>query len=177
MYSLPQESWFAVQVTPRSEKKIGSLLEYKGYQQFTPTYLSRKQWSDRTKISEEPLFPGYVFVRTSGTVVGGLICATFGVMRILSFGGCPAVIPDSEIEAVRKLASLGKASPTEYLSVGQKVQIKDGPFAGIVGTIRQIRNRACLIVSVELIAQSIYLDVDEYRLAPAAAVIPDKECA
>lgn len=173
MLSLPADAWFVVQVAPRSERSVGSILEYKGYQQFAPTYLSRMQWSDRIKIVEKPLFPGYVFVRTPGTAVSGLLCSTPGVTRILSFGGRPSALPDFEIDAIRRFALLGKPLPTPHLNVGQKVEIKDGPFAGIVGIVRQIKSRACLIVSVQLISQSIYVDVDEFRIGP---VTDDSRC-
>jgi transcription antitermination factor NusG len=175
MLSLPADAWFVAQVAPGLERSVGSLLEYKGYQQFAPRYLSRMRWSDRIKIREKPLFPGYVFVRTPGTTVGGLVCSTPGVVRILSFGGRPSAVPDSEIDAVRRFTLLGKPLPAGHLNVGQKVEIRDGPFAGIVGIIRKIRDRACLIVSVELISQSIYVDVDEFQIGPVASTIRDAE--
>ena len=160
----PADAWFAVQVAPRSEKRLTSIFEYKGYQPFAPTYLARKKWSDRVKTSEEPLFPGYVFVRRPGTAVGGVLRSTPGVIRILSFGGLPSRVPDFEIDAIRRCTLLGKPMPAPHFEVGQEVVIKDGPFAGIAGVVRKIRNRACLIVSVQLISQSIYVDVDEFQL-------------
>ena len=172
MFSLPADTWFAVQVAPRSERTVASILQYKGYQPFAPTYLSRKQWSDRIKTLEEPLFPGYVFVRTPGTTaVSGLLCSTPGVIRILSFGGHPSPVPNSEVDAVRRLALSAKPLPTPYVNVGQKVEIREGPFAGIVGIVRQIKNRACLIVSVQLISQSVYVEADEFQIGPVASTV------
>jgi transcription antitermination factor NusG len=177
MFSIPAGAWFVVQVVPRSERSVASLLEYKGYQQLAPTYLSRERWSDRIKILEKPLFPGYVFVRTTGTTVSGLLCSTPGVIRVLSFAGRPSPVPDFEIDAIRTFTLLGKPLPTRHLNVGQKVEIRDGPFAGIVGLVKQIRNRACLIVSVQLISQSVYVDVEEFQIGPVASTIRDAECA
>ena len=168
MHSLAPDTWFVLQVAPQSEKRVVSTLEYKGYEPFAPTYRERTRWSDRIKTVDRPLFPGYVFVRTSATPLGGLVCSTSGVVRLLSFGGRPCPLPDTEIEAIRKLTLLGEPRPTEYLSVGQKVEIKDGPFAGVVGTVRQVKSRSCLIVSVQLIQQSICIDVDEFQLRPVA---------
>ena len=175
MSSLPTDTWFVVQVMPRSENRVAMMLEYKGYQQFAPTYISRNQWSDRVKNVEKPLFPGYVFVRMSGTAVGGLLCSTPGVTRILSFGGRPCRIPDCEIEAVRRLTVLGKPRPTPHVNVGEKVEIRSGPFAGMIGVVRHIRNRACLVVSVQLISQSIYVEVDEFQVGPVTS--NDARCA
>jgi transcription antitermination factor NusG len=172
MFSLPAEAWFVVQVAPQSEKTVASLLEYKGYEPFAPTYLLRKRWSDRIKTLEKPLFPGYVFVRTPGTTVSGLLCSTPGVVRLLTFGGRPIPLPDFEMDAVRRFTLFGKPLPTPHVNVGQKVEIRDGPFTGIVGIVRQIRNRACLIVSVQLISQSIYVEVDECQIGPVTSTIP-----
>jgi len=177
MLSLPADIWFVVQVAPQSEKRVGSMLEYKGYEQFAPTYLLRKRWSDRIKTLEKPLFPGYVFVRALGKAVSGLLSSTPGVVRILSFGGHPAPVPDAEIDAIRRVTLLGKPLPAPHLNVGQKVEIKDGPFAGIVGIIKQIRNRACLVISVQLISQSICVDVDEFQIGPVTSDIRTAECA
>src|SRR5262245_40944385 len=116
MNSLPADTWFAVQVMPQSERRVASILEYKGYQQFAPTYVVRKRWSDRIKVQEKPLFPGYVFVRTPGTTAAGLLCSTPGVMRLLSFGGRPSALPDAEIEAIRTLTLLGQPQPTPYVA-------------------------------------------------------------
>jgi transcription antitermination factor NusG len=161
---LPGDTWFAVQVVPRWELRVASVLEYKGFQQFAPTYFIRKRWSDRVKTLEKPLFPGYVFVRALATTPTVLLRATPGVIRLVSFGGRPCAVSEVEIDAVRKLTLLGQPRPTQHVSVGQKVEIREGPFAGIVGIVREIKDRACLIVSVQLISQSIYVDVDEFQV-------------
>ena len=176
MLSLPADAWCVVQVAPQSEKSVGSILEYKGYQLFAPTYLSRTQWSDRIKILERPLFPGYVFVRMPETTVEGLVCSTPGVVRILSFGGRPSTVPDSEIDAIRKFTLLGQPLPARHFMVGQKVEIRDGPFAGIIGIVKQVKDRACLFISVQLISQSIYIDVDERKVSPIASTSLDTYC-
>jgi transcription antitermination factor NusG len=165
---MPVGAWIVLQVAPRSERRVASILGYKGYEPLAPTYLSRKRWSDRIKTLEEPLFPGYIFVQRSATTVSGTMCSTPGVVRLLSFEGRPSPVPDSEIDAIRRFTLLGKPSPTPFCCVGQNVQIKGGPFAGIVGIVRQIRNRACLIISVQLIAQSICIDVTELQVEPVA---------
>jgi transcription antitermination factor NusG len=162
------DAWFVLQVAPRSERRVASMLEYKGYEPLAPTYQVRRRWSDRVKTVEEPLFPGYVFVRTQG-VPSGLMCSTAGVVRLLSFGGRPCPVPTAEIEAIRSLTRAGVPEPIPYCTLGQKVTIKDGPFAGIVGIVKQIRGRTSLVVSVQLIEQSIGIDVSEFQVEPAAA--------
>lgn len=162
------DAWFVLQVAPRSERRVASVLEYKGYESLAPTYHVRRRWSDRVKTLEAPLFPGYVFVRTQGAP-SGLMCSTAGVVRLLSVGGRPCPVPTVEIDAILRLTRAGAPEPIPYCTLGQKVKITDGPFAGTVGIIKQIRGRTSLIVSVQLIDQSIGIDVSEFQVESAAA--------
>jgi len=159
--------WYVVQVMPQRERVVNSLLEFKGYQSFAPTYGLRRHWSDRAKKLEVPLFPGYVFFRSPGTRVSSLVCSTPGVVRILSFGGRASMVPDSEIDAVQRLTTLGKPQPAEQFIEGQRVEVTSGPFAGVVGIVRKTKSKACLVVSVELIAQSIYVELEEDQIGLA----------
>lgn len=172
MLGKPEHAWFVLQVAPRCENRVGLLLEHKGYEQFSPEYLSRQRWSDRIKVLQKPLFPGYVFVRTARTDPTGLICSTSGVSRILSVDGRPSSVPDSEIDAIRRLSALGNPIPTPYFNVGQQVEIREGPFAGIVGIVKQLNDQASFIVSVQLIAQSVCINVDGLHVVPVTDPAP-----
>ena len=55
--------WFAVRTATGREKSVSQQLQSKGYEDFLPQYRSKRQWSDRTKDVEIPLFPGYLFCR------------------------------------------------------------------------------------------------------------------
>lgn len=169
MFSHSYESWFAVQTSPRHEAKVACLLGYKGYQHFLPTYKSRRTWSDRIKTIELPIFPGYVFCRTLDKIAHGLVLTTPGVVRVVGFNGKPYPIADQEIDAIRKAVLSPDASPCPYLKVGQKVRITDGPMAGVIGILTQIKNRHRLVISVELIMKSISVDVDARDVVRAEA--------
>ncbi len=167
MFYPEMELWLAVQVAPQHEQKVGKLLESRGFEQFLPTYKSRRQWSDRTKIINEPLFPGYIFCRSSRSRTPA-ICAIGAVNKIVSFGGKPCAIPDEEIEILRKMAGTGiDPRPSPYLNTGQRVRIiQEGLLYGIVGILTKVKNGTRLVVSVELIAKSISIEVDVRDVAP-----------
>jgi transcription antitermination factor NusG len=160
------ESWFAIHAAPQAEKKVAEHLTYKGYQCFLPLYKSRRKWSDRTKVLELPLFPGYVFCRLREAIIGP-IRSTPGIVRVVSFGGKPYPIPESEIEALQQIVRSGAdASPyMPFLKVGQKVQVKDGPLSGIVGIVVQMRNQRRLVISLDAVMKSISLNLDAYEVA------------
>jgi hypothetical protein len=54
--------WFAFRVRPRHEKQVSISLREKGFVEFLPLYKSKRQWADRTKVVEMPLFPGYILL-------------------------------------------------------------------------------------------------------------------
>jgi transcription antitermination factor NusG len=153
------DAWFAVQVVSRAEKQVATLLQQKGYELFLPTYKAVRKWSDRVKTLELPLFPGYVFCRLAGTV-SGLVLSTPGVMRIVSFGGRPAQIPNYEIDQIQRVIASGLNSMhCNYPRIGQKVRIKSGPLAGICGILMCIKNQRLLVLSIEKIMKAVAVDV------------------
>jgi transcription antitermination factor NusG len=165
MVPIGTESWFAVQVSPKHEIKVATALNYKGYQQFVPTYLSRRCWSDRIRLIQKPLFSGYVFCRVHETTVG-LVRTIPGVVRIIGFNGKPSPVPDAEIGALQKVVESGvTAYPFAlHLKVGQRVEVSTGPLAGITGTLVQIRNRTHLVISVDLTMRAISVDMEAFEV-------------
>ena len=56
-----QKKWYALYTKPRWEKKIDAQLKKKGVVCWCPLQKIEKQWTDRKKLIEEPLFRSYVF--------------------------------------------------------------------------------------------------------------------
>ena len=164
-------SWFALQVLPRHEKSVDKTLEYRGYKHFLPTCRVRRRWSDRVRVVEEPLFPGYVFCRSQSNLME-IIRSSPGIIRIVAFGGRPHPVPDREIEALQQIVR-GKReySAVPYFRAGQKVQVISGPLTGISGIITQFKKRDRLVISLDVIMKSISVEIDgsEVTLVQAAA--------
>jgi len=115
---------------------------------------------------ELPLFPGYVFVRLA-------LCNRLrvvqipSVVRLVGFGGLPTALPDTEMEILRSgLCQRLRAEPHPFLTVGRRVRITGGPFAGLEGVLRRKRNSLRAVVSLSLIQRSVALDVDVADVAP-----------
>lgn len=172
MFTSSPNAWFAVQVVPKCEMRVATLLECKGYESFFPKHKVRRKWSDRIKTLEMPLFPGYVFCRSQGRTEG-LIISTPYVARIVSFSGRPSPIDDQEIEALRKMESSGaQPEPCSYPQIGERVQVKEGPLSGITGILVQIRNRRQLVISIDAIMKSVSVDIDSIEVLRCAALHP-----
>src|SRR5258708_24130829 len=143
-------AWIALHVLPRRERNVATLIGQMGYEFFLPTYKVRRKWSDRIKVLELPLFPGYIFCRIANQGVSGLMIATPGVIRIISANGKPCPVTDQEIEVLKRVVSSEvEVSPSPYLMVGRKVRVREGPLSGVTGIITRVNNRTRLVVSVD----------------------------
>ena len=169
--------WCAVQVRPRYELLVAAGLRAKGYAEFLPMYRVKKQWSDRNKETQVPLFAGYVFCRLN-TQIPWAIVSTPGVIRIVGTRKEIAMIDDHEIEAIRIVATSGKnVEPCAYAGIGERVRITTGPMAGVEGVVTGYKNQRRLVLSVELIHSSISVEVDGSHMVVVgrAAIAPSTD--
>ena len=158
--------WFALTVKPRYEKSVSRALRARNLEEFLPLYKEKREWSDRVKAVEFPLFSGYVFCRFDYadrlTVLN-----TPGVASILGAGAIYAPIPEDEIAAIRLIVNSGvRARPWAYLAPGQTVRVDQGPLAGLRGTVLRNKGVTCVVISVELLRRSIAAEVDSCAVQP-----------
>jgi transcription antitermination factor NusG len=161
----PATQWFALSVVPRKEKVTAQTLRAKGYEDFLPMYSVRRRWSDRMKLVEMPLFPGYVFCRFDPKIRLPILKIPT-VMSVAGIGRLPEPIPDSEIGALQVVCRSGvNAIPCPYLTAGSKVRILEGPLAGLEGILIEDKQTR-LVLSVTLLQRSVSVEVDRDWIAP-----------
>ena len=152
--------WYAIQVRPKHERVVLSMLEQRAYEAFLPLARSRRRWSDRVKDLEVPLFEGYLFCRIGATTVTPVI-AVPGVVRIVGAGRTLIPVDDDEIVALRQIARTRPyLEPWPYIRVGQRIRIERGPLAGIEGVFIRAANGPRLVVSVSLLQRSVAVEID-----------------
>ena len=163
------ERWFALRVKSRCEKVVAAIARNKGFEEFLPLYQCRQRWSDRLKSVEFPLFPGYVFCRLDPQYRLPLLTIP-GVLHFVGIGKVPAPIDDAEIIAIQSAVASGlSAEPWPFLEVGQRVQLEDGPLAGLEGFLVEVRKRYRVVVSVTLLKRSVAVEIDREWVAPLDA--------
>jgi transcription antitermination factor NusG len=163
---LSQELWFALHVRSRHDKLVAANLRVRGMEALLPLYRSRRRWSDRTRVMDLPLFPGYVFCRFDPQMLLPILM-TPGVVRVISAGKRPCPVAEEEITAIQRVIYAGNAvEPWPYLRAGQKVRILDGPLFGIEGILLDVKNRRRLVVSVHLLQRSIAVELDRDCIGP-----------
>lgn len=168
---LLERHWHALYVRSRSEKKVLSQLEEMGIEAYLPLVTKIKQWSDRRKKVDEPLFKSYVFVRSNAKEYLPIL-NVYGVMRFVSFERQAVVVPDNQIVAIKKFVEdyehgeEYKMQNNEELKVGQKVRIINGPMKGLEGTLQTIDNKRHLIVYIEAVGQCLPVHLPRAKVEP-----------
>jgi transcription antitermination factor NusG len=163
------QSWFAINTRPRYEKKVTANLQEKGVDTFLPLSSATHQWSDRRRLVELPLFPGYVFVRISLSLNTRVsVLQTNGVISFVGDRNLGTPIPDCEIEAIQGVieggASIERIEPSPHWHAGQRVRICGGCFDGVTGVLVTVDGERSLVVSVNLIQRSIAMRIQGYKV-------------
>lgn len=161
------EKWIAVYTKPRHEKTVEKELQQKGFEVYLPLLRERRNWSDRKKWVEFPLFRSYVFVRIElkNTLY---ILQTIGVVRVVKFGEDAAIVNDDHIRAIKLMIEGGyNPKAMDYFVKGDAVEVKDGPLKGLVGEVVRLDNHDRLVVRVDAILHSISVQIDRAFLKPA----------
>jgi transcription antitermination factor NusG len=162
--------WYAVRTCSKHERRVACELGARGVEHFFPVYASVRRWKDRRVLLDLPLFPGYMFVRLALRDRLGVLQIP-SVVCLVAFGGTPAALPDEEMGILRAgLSERLRAEPHPFLTVGRRVRITRGPFAGLEGVLKRRKNNLRVIVSLELIERSLALDVSAADVEPAPGI-------
>ena len=168
-----QSAWFACYTRARHEKRVDAQLRERGFEAYLPLVPRLRQWHDRRKVVEFPLFPGYVFVHAPSDDLSGVL-STRGIATVVRFDGRPAPIPEEDISNVRRFTRVLAASDGEWpeatplVEEGQKVRVASGPFRGIEGSVLEDRgdNRTLIQVGMKAIGQGVKVEVATADLRP-----------
>lgn len=143
---LDQKEWRVVYTRYNWEKKVASLMTEKSFENYCPLGQIVKQWADRTKIIEAPLFNSLVFVKVSEkeeSTIGKLD----GVINFVHWMKKPAIVKVSEIEAIKKYVTHSYTHTVEKINVSQDsdVSITTGPFVQQEGTKLEVQDNSLKI--------------------------------
>ena len=163
-----QKIWHALYVASRQEKKVGELLETKGFEAYVPLVKTMRQWSDRKKMVELPLLNGYVFVHIHAAEQSQALQVR-GVVNFVRVEGRIAIVKDSEIESLKQLISLGyqlkSDSANNRFNEGDRVKVVSSVLKGIEGYVIENKDGRHIELRLESIGQSIKVKLPEQILA------------
>jgi transcriptional antiterminator RfaH len=156
--------WYAVYTRSRYEKKVSTLLKETEIQEYLPLIKTLRQWGDRKKFVEVPLFRSYIFVFINNKEYHKVL-NTAGVVCFVTIGHEKISIPAYQIEAVKTfLGEIEIKDPLELYELGDEVEVLYGPLKGLKGQLISSKNHKKLIVQIDAINQNITLTLPGYLL-------------
>jgi transcriptional antiterminator RfaH len=158
----PDPSWYAVWTRSRQEKVAAVSLNNLGIRYYLPLKSELRQWSDREQMVEVPLFSGYLFVCISLLKMNSKlqVLKVPGIVGFIGNQTGPLPIPDQQIKDIRTVLTTGvECSVYPFFNEGNRVRVVRGPLAGIEGSLLHTNSTSRLLISVEMIRQSLSLSV------------------
>jgi transcription antitermination factor NusG len=153
--------WYAVNTKSNQERRVSLSLTEKQVEHYLPSFWEIHQWKDRRKAIEQPLFPGYIFVRIENNWESRLrVLRIDGVARILGQGDRIEAIPEVEIDSVRQLQNNARCQAHPLIQEGAWVRVRRGPLENLEGLLVRVKNQTRLVLSITLLSQSVSAEID-----------------
>lgn len=158
--------WWALKSRPRCEKKISALLQEQDKPVFLPCRTSRRDYQSKSVTFTVPLFPGYVFAYFCPTQKTSVLARTpsSGIIEITD--------QQTFIRQVNTLKTLlehtQEVKSCPFIDKGKLVRITSGKFKGLEGIVRRYSRKKRLILSLDLLQQSIEVELSAEMVVLAA---------
>ncbi len=166
--STDEAHWYALKTRSRHEKVVAHQLQNQYITTFLPLIPQVHRWSDRKKMVQVPLFPGYAFVRVVPSAEQYVrILRVHGVSNFVGVRGQATPIPEKQIVDIQLLLTSNAAySICPFLKVGQKVRIRGGCLDGVEGLLIARNGDRNLLISVEPMQRSLAVNIEGYDVEP-----------
>ena len=165
--SIISKFWYAIYVRSRHEKSVHSELQKKGIESSLPLTIVTRQWSDRRKKVEVPLFRGYVFVKIDIKNEKLPVLTTSGVVKFVMFNNVTVRIPKDQMYWLQQMiASDLLLSQEQDFPVGTEIDVMFGPLKGMRGRVKQKNSKTKLVVWFDAIMQGVSVEIDPTWLTP-----------
>jgi transcriptional antiterminator NusG len=159
------KKWLVFYTKSRHEKKSKEFLSKRGFEVFLPMQKVMRQWSDRKKKVEVPLFNSYIFVRESVNKIP-LILQTPGISWNIRYNDKPASLHQEELDVIQRFLSSGFFVETSSapLNAGDAVEVIDGALKGLKGRVIHSSGGDKFSVLLESIQQNVIVTLDPVAL-------------
>jgi transcription antitermination factor NusG len=165
--------WHVLHVLSNHEKRVAQHLDARSVEHYLPFYAERVKWTDRTVVTERPLFSGYVFARVRRQSKIAVISIP-GVLRLLGDEEWNMVSAE-ELEKIRAGLSSGLLlRPHPNVTVGTRVRVRDGIFGGVEGVVTDLRHQCRVAISLFAVRQcfSVEVSLDSLQVLERTVSIP-----
>lgn len=143
--------WYVIRTKPQHEIKSAQILERSGIEVFCPLITEIRQWSDRKKKVNVPLFKSYVFINIQEKE-RNMVYDSPGVLGFLKWLEKPAIAREEEIEAIKSWLNNDRLDNFEVskFKKGDEVEIKSGKLANKKAVIKELGNKKLKLILKDL---------------------------
>jgi transcriptional antiterminator RfaH len=152
--------WHLIYTKPQKEKVALDNLTRQNYECYLPLINKEKILRGKKILSEEPMFPRYLFVRLSrdGQQNWSPIRSSKGVSHLVNFGGLAASLDDETMDNLQQ--SIDKALVVKVFSMGDKVEILKGPFKGMEAIFNTYKGEERAMLLLNFMAKNLTAKFD-----------------
>jgi transcription antitermination factor NusG len=164
-------AWYLIYTKPQHENKLAVQLSENDIECLLPKTKVLRQWHDRKKIIDMPLFPSYVFVHLNAMADYYHCMDLDGFCSYVKFGNQLAIIHENTIKDITLIADKGRniEVANNSLREGQKIVICNGPLCGLSGEVVEYKGKQKICVRVHLLNRIILTDIETSMLSKELA--------
>lgn len=173
-----QKEWYVVNTYSGHENKVKEKLEMRASSMEMEDYILRvvvpeqKEIDEKGKEKVKKMFPGYILVEMVMTDEAWFIVRnTPGVTGFIGSSGKgakPFPLTPSEVDHILGSMGMSRLDIANELKEGEKVEVIDGPFANMMGTIKTVDlENAKLEVALDLFGQETIVELELSQISKA----------
>lgn len=163
-YSKQKKQWFAIYVRPRAEKQAARRLQEIAIETYLPLKKTLKQWKDRKKQVEVPLFSSYIFVRVDEKEYYQIPIRLNSFVKYVNIGGERTPVRDSEIQTIKRMLDYTDSDievVNQDFRLNDTVEIVSGELTGLKGKLIELKGKKRIGIIIETIGSYLTVEIDK----------------
>lgn len=160
MYNLNSalREWHVIYTRPKFEKKVYSTLTDKGINAFLPLRKVVRQWHDRKKKVDLPVFPSYLFVHVN-MIEKTEVFNVPGFVKFISTGGIPDTISERRMQIIKQILSGDYEISNDGFEDGERVKVINGPLKDMEGELVLEKGSQRFAVKMEIVNKYVIASI------------------
>ena len=156
------QKWFTIYTKSRAEKKVFKQLIDYNYIAYLPLRKELREWKDRKKWLELPLFNSYIFVKVNTKEYYEIPKIIKGFVKYVSCGGQKISVREEEITTIKNLLDYSGSNLetlNEDLKLNEKVEIRTGQLKGIQGSLIEFRGSYKIAIRIDALGTNLLVQI------------------
>lgn len=155
--------WYVLYTLPNYEKRIYKQLVTNSVTCFLPLQNVVRQWGDRKKTLQVPLFPNYIFIYTNSKERFSILNMP-GASRYVTHCKKAVILSDDAIQQIKRMSFDETVITDSCPEKGDYVKIIDGPFLNMEGIVYERKGQTRFGVKISGLSQFLSVEINSCSL-------------